>query len=94
MLSGFFGGASIKMTRFGAAGGTRTPKVSPADFKSAVYANSTTAAQVSLYELWRIPSTPVIGLTKKFLCLLRGRAAIFRQDGGMAKAFAKVWQFA
>ena len=78
----------------GAAGGTRTPKVSPADFKSAVYANSTTAAQVSLYGLWRIPSTPVIGLTKKFLCILRGRAAIFRQNGGMAKAFAKVWQFA
>ena len=40
----------LEAAEFGAAGEIRTRKLSPADFKSAVYANSTTAATPLIIE--------------------------------------------
>ena len=88
------------MTKFilskevGAAGGTRTPKVSPADFKSAVYANSTTAAQISLYGLRRLPSTPVIDLAQKFFRLLGRGTPALGKNSRLGDPLAKIRQFA
>lgn len=44
------GAPPLGAAEFGAAGEIRTRKLSPADFKSAVYANSTTAATLLIIE--------------------------------------------